>query len=299
MDTTPEVSEVLAELPWWVSRGLLYLLLAFVLTGIAWASLSKVDIVVEARGRITPEGETRIIQSTSSGIVQFVRISEGDTVSRGQVLFQLDTSDLHSRQAKLAEELSASEEQLRQLGASRGPVTETLERQSRIAQIRSEIANLDQMISRATITAPVSGTITRLDLKTPHAVVQAGQALASISPAGARLVVETQIPNKDIAFVEKGLTAKIKLDAFPFQDYGSLEGKVLEVAPDARFDEHLGSFYKATVLLNQASIMAHGRNIPLKAGLNSTVEIITERRSVLSLILEPFRKLKGEAGKLS
>jgi multidrug efflux pump subunit AcrA (membrane-fusion protein) len=44
----------------------------------------------------------------------------------------------------------------------------------------------------------------------------------------------------------------------------------------------------------QTGIAARGREIPLRAGLSVTAEIITERKSVLSLLLEPFRKLKGE-----
>jgi len=75
----------------------------------------------------------------------------------------------------------------------------------------------------------------------------------------------------------------------------------IHVAPprrNARFDERLGSFYKVSILSKQSSISARGRNLPLRAGLTATVELVTERRSVLSLVLEPLRKLKGEAGKL-
>lgn len=297
LDATPEVSDILAELPWWVSRGLLYLILGFVVVGLLWAHFSVLDIVIEARGKLIPEGDVRPVQAATAGVVQFVRVREGDAVTRGQTLLQLDTTELRARWSKLSDELATSEEQLRQLRAIRGPATETLDRQNRIAQLKSEIAALEQSINHTTITAPVSGTITRLDVRSPRAVVQSGQAVAAIAPAGARLVVEARVPNKDIAFLEKGMPAKLKFDAFPFQDYGIVAGQVSEVAPDAQVDEQLGSFYKVTIVPQDTAILAHGKQIPLRPGLAVSAEIVTERKSVLALLLEPFRKLKGEMGK--
>ena len=297
LDATPEVSDILAELPWWVSRGLFYLILGFVVVGLLWAYFSVIDIVIEARGKLIPEGDVRPVQAATAGVVQFVRVREGDTVTRGQTLLQLDTTELRSRMSKLGDELVTSEEQLRQLRAVRGPGTETLDRQNRIAQLKSEIAALEQAVNHTTITAPVGGVITRLDVRSPHAVIQSGQAVAAIAPAGVRLVVEAQIPNKDIAFLEKGMPAKLKFDAFPFQDFGSVAGRVSEVAPDSQGDERLGSFYKVTIVPQDTAILAHGKNIPLRPGLALSVEIVTERKSVLALLFEPFRKLKGEAGK--
>lgn len=297
LDATPEVSDVLAELPWWVSRGLLYLILGFVVVGLLWAHFSVLDIVIEARGKLIPEGDVRPVQAATAGIVQYVRVREGDAVTRGQTLLQLDTTELRSRLNKLGDELVTSEEQLRQLRAVRGPATDTLDRQNRIAQLKSELASLEQSLSHTTITAPVSGIITRLDVRSVRAVVQSGQAVAAIAPANARLVIEAQVPNKDIALLEKGMPAKLKFDAFPFQDYGIVAGQVTEIAPDAQASEQHGSFYKVTIVPQDTTILARGKNIPLRPGLAVSAEIVTERKSVLAILLEPFRKLKGELSK--
>lgn len=297
LDHTPEVSDILAELPWWVSRGLLYLIVGFVAVALLWAYFSVIDVVIEARGKLIPEGDVRLVQAAAAGVVQFVRVREGDTVARGQTLLQFDTTELRTRSNKLRDELMTSQEQLRQLSAARGPVAETLDRQNRLAQLQSEIAALEQTLNHTTITAPVSGIITRLDVRNPRHVVQSGQQIATIAPAGARLVVEAQVPNKDIALIEPGLPAKLKFDAFPFQDYGSVAGQVSQVAPDAQSDERLGSFYKVIIVPQQTTIAAKGKDLALRPGLALTVELVTERKSLLALLFEPFRKLKGEAGK--
>lgn len=295
LDTSAEVSDVIAKMPWWAARGLVYIIIGFVAVALIWASLSMVDIVAESRGTLVPEGYVKPVQAAGVGVVQSVLVREGESVERGQALVQLDATEMRTRLSKLREELSTSESQLRQSMVSR-PVAETMEQQNRISRLQSEIAAAELSLQHTTLTAPVTGLVTTLDVRSAGVVLQAGQTVATIAPAGARLLAEARVPNKDIAFIEKGLPAKLKFDAFPFQDYGTVEGTVVEVSPDAQLDKDLGSFYKVTIAPKQTAIAAKGRNIPLRPGLALTAEIVTERKSILNLILEPFRKLKSEIG---
>ena len=292
LDTSPEVSDVIATVPWWAARGLLYIVVGFVIAALAWAALSKVDVIIAARGALVPEGNVRPVQAVGGGAVQAVLVREGEAVERGQPLVQLDGAALRLRLGKLREELAADQQQQRQLLAT-GTAAERLEQQNRIARVQSEINAVEESLRHTTINAPFGGTITTLGVRSPGAVLEAGQTIASIAPANAPLVVEAQVANKDIAFVEPGLPVKLKLDAFPFQDYGTIEGTVSAVAPDAQTDKDAGSFYKVTITPQQTSINAHGKPIALRAGLALTAEIITERKSILSLLFEPFRKLKS------
>lgn len=292
LDTSPEVSDVIARLPWWAARSLLYIIVAFVLVGLVWASLSKVDVVAESRGSLVPEGYVKPVQAVGGGVVQNLFVREGEKVERGQAIIQLDATEMRSRLNKLREELTTSEAQLRQLMVSR-PVTETLEQQNRLARLQSEIAAAELSLQHTTITAPVGGLITTLDVRNPGAVLQPGQAIATIFPSGARLLVEARLANKDVAFIERGLPVKLKFDAFPFQDYGTVAGSVIDVSSDARIDKE-GSYYLVTIAPQQTEITAKGKRLALRPGLAVTAEIVTERKSILNLLLEPFRQLKGE-----
>jgi len=292
-DSSPEVADVIAHMPWWASRGLVYVIVGFVIAAVLWAALSKIDIVAESRGTLVPEGYVKPVQAAGTGVVQNVFIREGDLVELGQPLAQLDATEMRTRLNKLREELTTSQAQLRQFMVDK-PVAETLEQQNRIARLQSDITAAQLALQHTTITAPVAGTVTTLELRNAGAVVQAGQTIATISQRGARLLVEAHVPNKDIAFVEKGLPAKLKFDAFPFQDYGTVEGTVIEVSPDAQTDKDSSSFFKVMIAPRQTEINAKGKSVPLRPGLALTAEIVTERKSILNLILEPFRKLKGE-----
>jgi len=203
IDTSPEVSDVIAKMPWWATRGVLYIIVTFIIVAVVWASLSKVDVVAEGRGTLVPEGYVKPVQAAGSGVVQNVFVKEGDTVARGQALVQLAASEIRTRLSKLSEELETSQSQLRQLMVNR-PVAETLEQQNRIARLQSEIAAAELTMQHTTLTAPVSGVITTLGVRGSGEVLQPGQTVATIAPTGVHLVVEAQMPNKDIAFIEKG-----------------------------------------------------------------------------------------------
>jgi HlyD family secretion protein len=122
--------------------------------------------------------------------------------------------------------------------------------------------------------------------------LQQGQTVATIAPGDVPLVIETLLADKDIAFVQKGLAAKLKFEAFPFQDYGVVEGTVIDISPDALSKDGV-NYYKVTIAPSKTSIATQEREVMLRPGLSVRAEIITERRTVLSLMLAPVRKLKS------
>jgi len=147
------------------------------------------------------------------------------------------------------------------------------------------------MLRHTTITSPAEGVITTINVRGPGEVLQQGQTVAMIAPTAVPLVVETLLADKDIAFVQKGLQAKLKFEAFPFQDYGVVEGTVIDISPDATNKDGV-NYYKVTIAPSESRISPQEKNLILRPGLSVSAEIITERRTVLSLLLEPVRKLQ-------
>ena len=291
--TAPEVPDVLTAMPWWAARGLLYLVTAFVVIALCWAGLSPVDIVVEARGRLVPEGEIQMVQAPQAGAVREVRVREGDPVQRGTILVQLDPPAPHTDREKLAAELTTGEQRLEQLQAAGAPIADVLEQKARLSRLQGELKAAEQSERLTYIRAPVDGVIASLDVPGAGAVVDEGSRIATIVTKNARLLAEVRVPNKDVAFVASGRRAKLKIDAFPYQDYGTLTGRVSNVSSDARADERFGSYYKVTIILDQEAFRVGGQSLSLLPGLTLTAGIVTERKSVLSLLLDPFRKVRG------
>lgn len=288
---TPEVAEVIAKLPWWAVRSLLYIIIAFVGVAFTWASLAKIDMVAVANGTIIPQGNVKPVQAASSGVVQSVFVKEGDNVNAGDVLIQLDAAEMRTRLNKLREELDTNQAQLRVMMV-KGPLSDTLEQQNRIARLQTDIAAAEKMLRHTTITSPASGIVTSIAVRGSGEVLQPGQTVATIAPGDAPLVVEALLANKDVALIEKGMTAKLKFEALPFQDYGVIDGTVISISPDAVTDKDHDSYYKVTIAPSKTRIATSARDILLRPGLSVRAEIVTEQRTILILLLEPTRRLE-------
>jgi HlyD family secretion protein len=125
-------------------------------------------------------------------------------------------------------------------------------------------------------------------------MVQPGQTLAEIAPSTAPLILSAWLPNEKAGLVEVGMPANIKLEAFPYQDYGIVAGSVLAISPDSRPHEQMGQVYKVEVALDKTEMNHEGAVVPLRAGQTATAEIVVKRRRIMSLILDPIRKLQKD-----
>jgi len=86
----PAALEIMDTPPRPIGRAILWLIIAATVFAIAWASLSKVDIVAVAEGRIAPRGKLQSVEAAESGIVRALLVREGDRVSKGDPLVELD-----------------------------------------------------------------------------------------------------------------------------------------------------------------------------------------------------------------
>jgi hemolysin D len=69
---------------------ILWLVISVLTIGIIWLYFGKIDVVVSARGKITPSGEIKILQPIETGVVSKILVKEGDYVIKDQVLMQID-----------------------------------------------------------------------------------------------------------------------------------------------------------------------------------------------------------------
>jgi HlyD family secretion protein len=100
------------------------------------------------------------------------------------------------------------------------------------------------------------------------------------------------LPNQEAGFIKLGMPVQVKLDAFPYQDFGVVSGKVTSISPDAKTDERLGPVYRVEVALDRNYVAANQQTIPFKAGQTATADIIIRRRRIVDVLLEPFRQLQ-------
>ncbi|MGF7151472.1 hemolysin D [Sphingomonas zeicaulis] len=160
--------------------------------------------------------------------------------------------------------------------------------------------------------APVSGTIQQLSIATIGGVVQPAQPLMVIVPDDATVDVEAQILNKDIGFVREGQPVRLKVEAFNFTDYGTIEGVVESISRDAvegsgpdasRLESpsaqrpNAGPKYAARIKLRRHVIRIDGKDRLLGPGLAVQAEIKTSERRIIQYLLSPIAQAVDEAGR--
>lgn len=151
-----------------------------------------------------------------------------------------------------------------------------------------------QVLDHTELLSPANGIVNNIRATTLGAVLRAGDTVLEISPTDGDLIAEAKVNPSDIAFVEVGQTAFVKLDAYDSSIFGALTGQVIYVSPDSLTEDSKQgptSFYRVHVLVKEAEFKGNKtREIQMRPGLTATVEIKARERTVLSYLTKPISK---------
>ena len=145
------------------------------------------------------------------------------------------------------------------------------------------------------ILAPESGIVTQVMVNAIGQVISKGESLIALAPAAAPMVAELMVLNKDVGLLKPGQLVKLKYDAYAFQDFGIKRGWLTSISPDAMVDERIGPIFKCVVELEENTMRVKGYDKPLMFGMKGTAEMMTDRQSVLLMLLSPLRQLYESA----
>ncbi|MEM9451367.1 MAG: HlyD family type I secretion periplasmic adaptor subunit [Cyanobacteria bacterium P01_E01_bin.6] len=173
---------------------------------------------------------------------------------------------------------------------------------TQLNQRQEELTNLQGQLNQATIradgqliTAPISGRVYNLQATLAEKTIEPGEELLSILPSDNQLLLEVRVLNRDIGFIREGMRAKVKIATFPFQEFGTIDGIVMQISPNAIVDEQLGPVFLTQIELNRSSMPLRGQEVALVPGMAATGEIVTRQKSVLTFMLEPVTRRFDEA----
>jgi HlyD family secretion protein len=173
-------------------------------------------------------------------------------------------------------------------------LTQLTKRREELANVEGQLNQAKKQQEREAITSPVDGTV--YNVKATKGPVQTGEELLSILPAGEDLVLEVKVLNRDIGFIKEGMRAKVKLQTFPYQEFGIVDGTVVKVSPNAVVDKDLGLVFPTRVKLNRQAMMTKGgKAIEFAPGMSGTAEIVTRQKTILTFLIEPVTRRFTEA----
>ncbi|MGL5875454.1 MAG: HlyD family secretion protein [Xenococcaceae cyanobacterium] len=169
-----------------------------------------------------------------------------------------------------------------------------------IGSDRREMQQLEARLQKTIIRAPVSGTILDLKLRNPGQVVSLGNAIASIAPDNAPLIVKAKVNTEDIGKVSvcqaqtrSGCTegrVNMRVSAYPYPDYGILKGSVKAISadtitPQVNSATTSNPYYEVTIEPDKLVLERNGRDYFIQPGMEITADIISRQETALEFIL--------------
>lgn len=211
------------------------------------------------------------------GVLRF-QISQAET--------QVDRTD-SSAQVDLYNRIEVNEQRISDIESQLGQ--RIIDNNRQIAQLNSELIQLEQNKSQQNLIAPITGTVFDLKANQPGYVANSTEPMMQIVPQDA-LVARIFIPNKDIGFVEVGQKVDVRIDAFSYSEFGDMEGTVTSIGTDALPPDELYPFYRfpADIELDTQELMSDGVPLELRSGMSLSANIKLRKRRIITFFTDIF-----------
>ena len=247
------------------------------------------QIVLQARLTQLAESEFRHARTVAEkGYIsqRDLQASESALLGRRQQLFQLKqghavkSAELSSIQRAVEQSMTAAQAQAANVSSSR-------------AQVAQQMAQAESAQGYA-LRSPIAGTVTALTARVGQTAT-AAQPMMLVVPARARTLAELYIPSSAVGFLKAGQEVRLNVDAFPYQRFGVIVGRIVEIATAATLrtmpDGASTPVYMVTVMLQQPWIMGFGHRQSLLPGMTLSARIITRRQTLIEWLFEPVYSL--------
>jgi len=257
-------------------------------------SLSDSPDLIEAETALY-QTRRRGLEQTLAGIEDSLRLVRSElkiteNLAKMGASSRVEVIRLNRQRSEL--ELKANEARSDYLVRAR----EELAKASAEADSLSEvIRGRSDSLSRLTLRSPVRGIVKDIEVNTLGGVVQPGGQVMKIVPMDERLLIETRIAPRDIAFIHPDQAAKVKISAYDYSVYGGLDGKVVGISPDTLQDEVKPEiyYYRVFIRTEQDSLQNKaGKRFAIVPGMIATVDIRTGEKTILDYLIKPLNRAK-------
>lgn len=173
--------------------------------------------------------------------------------------------------------------------------TERLSTLEEYTTAKEELKRIQTRIAHSQLRSPVSGVVHQLQAYRAGEVLLEAQPVMQIIPDETELEVVVYVPNRDIGFVRLGADTIIKVESYPYTQYGKLTGTVKAVSPDAIELVDNGLYFEVKVKLDLQYIDYHDNRLKLTPGMSVLSEIKTGERKLVEYFLSPLIQMKDKA----
>lgn len=157
--------------------------------------------------------------------------------------------------------------------------------EERMKNLNGSIEKIRVEENNYVITAPISGTIENFSGLQTGSFLNAGQTVLNISAVD-HLIVESMVSPSDIGLIYKNQKVKFQLDAFNYNQWGLLDGKVIDIDHNISVQDN-NSFFRVRSALNATQMkLKSGYKTNVSKGMTLTTRYIITRRSLFDLLFD-------------
>lgn len=159
-----------------------------------------------------------------------------------------------------------------------------------------ELSKMELRRQMITLTAPADAVVLDLGQRSVGSVVREAEPIVTLIPLDVPLEADVSINTRDIGRVSVDDKVRIKLDAYPFQKFGTASGTIRTISRDAftptqhdiSANQPVAPFFKARVALGDIQLRAPPGAVRLLPGMTLAAEIKVGHRTVISYFLYPL-----------
>jgi HlyD family secretion protein/adhesin transport system membrane fusion protein len=164
-----------------------------------------------------------------------------------------------------------------------------------LAEVREQLAKMDDRVDRLEIAAPTDGIVQGLTVSTLGGVVGPGEVMLQLVPVDDEMVAEVQLDPRDIGHVKVGDTAVVKVSTYDPMRFGTIAGTVSHLSPSTFTAEDGRPFYKGVIALASNAVGRDGVQHLILPGMVVSADIVTGQKTLLEYLVKPVYRALNEA----
>jgi len=262
-------------------------------------SAQRDEIAMTSRVKILQEMESMTKDLVEKKLAITSRLLE----SQDRLLeAQRSLQQVKSKQAEVMRDLAAAqaEKSAFQTGWRQKMLEELLSISRERDSIKDQLEKASRHNSLVSIIAPTDAVVLEMAKLSQGSIIREAESFFTLVPISDTLQAEVQIDSADIGLLHTGDSGGIKIDAFPFQKYGTLQGKLSQISQDSfRRDANAGpsgeSYYTAKLQLSKQTLANMPPHAKLLPGMSLSAEIVVGKRTIMSYLIWPLVKASSES----
>ncbi|WP_295536375.1 HlyD family efflux transporter periplasmic adaptor subunit [Synechococcus sp. UW140] len=160
-----------------------------------------------------------------------------------------------------------------------------------ITDLERQLVEIKDTLEKEILKAPLDGVVFGLVPSSPGYAAASGETLVKVVPGGV-LEAKVYITNRDVGFLKKGMVAQVRVDAFPYTQFGDIPGELksvgtLPIQPD---QQNPTPRFPAYILLKKDYVTRDGNRFAISAGQSVQANLVLRDKRVISLLTDAVQK---------